>query len=257
MTSRRLDLGAMLAAIEGWLAMTNRPPPDVEDGSPLAGDARKSPKLQVAHAAWNGVTHAVDHLHALKALIADAQVVHPYAPFTLLRAATENAATAVWLLAPRRRSERLQRRLRLAHNEAREAGEVEKLIPPERHGKRSAQERIDEIRSLASALGLDLSYVCGRFSYENIVKDAGETALLGADLSALLWRLGAGFSHGRYWASFSMLERQEVATDAADVVNVRLTTSVDQVMTVAQAPFLLTDKAVALYEQRRRGPGDS
>jgi hypothetical protein len=89
------------------------------------------------------------------------------------------------------------------------------------------------------------------------VKDAGESALLGADLSALLWRIGAAFSHGRYWASFSMLQRREVATDAANVVNVRLTTSVDQVMTVAQGPFLLTDKAVALYEQRRRGLGDS
>jgi hypothetical protein len=146
-----LDGGVMFAAIDEWLAITGRSSPEVEPGSPLVGDARKSPDLQVAHAAWNGITHAVDHLHAVRSLLGDARVLHPYAPYTLLRSAIENAATAVWLLAPPQRSERLRRRLKLARHEAWESGQVRKLVPAEAfEGRRSAEERIAEIRSLAT-----------------------------------------------------------------------------------------------------------
>jgi hypothetical protein len=243
---------AMFDQIDTWLSLTSQPAPSIESGSALAGDARKCPTIQGVHAAWNGVVQAVDHLHALKVLVDDAQVLHTFAPYTLLRSAIENAATAVWLLSPRKRSERLQRCFRLAHHEAWEYGKVTKLLPPEHHSKRSAEERIEEIRSLASSLDLDLSYVLGQFSYEKVVKDAGETASLGVGLSPLLWRLGAGFSHGRYWASLSMLERQEV-TREADILNVRLTSSLDAVMMTAQGPFQLISKAMELLDQRRQG----
>jgi hypothetical protein len=144
-----LDGDFMFATIEDWLAMVGRASPEVEAGSPLTGDARWSPDLQVAHAAWSAVTQAIDHLHAVKTLVADARVVHTYAPFTLLRSATENAATAVWLLEPRPRTERVRRRLKLAHHEARESGKAQKLMAAEAlAGKRTAEERTTEIRLL-------------------------------------------------------------------------------------------------------------
>ena len=39
--------------------------------------------------------------------------------------------------------------------------------------KRSAAERITEIRTLAASLGLNVDDICGRFSYEAVVRDAG------------------------------------------------------------------------------------
>jgi hypothetical protein len=251
-----LDGGVMFAAIDEWLAITGRSSPEVEPGSPLVGDARKSPDLQVAHAAWNGITHAVDHLHAVRSLLGDARVLHPYAPYTLLRSAIENAATAVWLLAPPQRSERVRRRLKLARHEAWESGQVRKLVPAEVfEGRRTAEERIAEIRSLAIALGLDPNDVCGQFGYESVVRQAGEATKLGGDLSALMWRLCSGLTHGRYWASLSFLQREEMArTTEAGVLDVRLTTDVDQVLTVVQVPFTFTNAALQLYDQRRRSP---
>jgi hypothetical protein len=143
-------------------------------------------------------------------------MIHNHAPRTLIRSAMENAATAVWLLEPRQRGERLRRRLKLAHDEAKEAGQVHKLFPAEvMAGKRPAQERVVEIRSLAIHLGLDPDDVVGRFSYEKVVRMAGEATRLGVDLSALVWRLGRGFAHGRYWASMFWLQREVVDASIA------------------------------------------
>lgn len=189
----------------------------------------------------------------------DAQVLNVYAPYTLVRSATENAATAVWLLEPRKRSERLRRCLKLAHHEAREAAVevhelIRKLFPAEAlDGKRTAQERIDEIRTLAVQLSLDPNDILGRLSYEKVVRTAGEAIGLGGDLSAFMWRLCSGFAHGRYWASFSLLDRHVVASQG-NVLNVRLSGDVEKLLMVAGFPFVFTKRALELYEQRRRSP---
>jgi hypothetical protein len=249
-----LDGATIFATIQFWAAMVGRPTPEVEAGSSLAGDARKSPNLQVAHAAWSGFAHAVDHLDALRMLIVEARVVHNYAPMTLVRAAMENAATAVWLLEPSQRAERLRRRLKLANHEAWEAGQAHKLLPAALlEGKRSAQERMAEIRALAIRLGLNPDDVAGRLSHEKLVRAAGEATEHGADRSAFVWRLCSGFAHGRYWASLSTLQH-EVLAEHGNVLNVRLTNDVDQVLTVAQFPVVFTDRALRLYEKRRCSP---
>jgi hypothetical protein len=140
----------MFTTINRWVEITGQEPPEVEPGSPLAGDARKSKSLQVAHAAWAGVVHSVDHLHALRALLIQAQVLNLGAPYTLARSAMENAATAVWLLEPAQRPERLRRRLKRAHHEAWEEGKLHELLPAKAlKGKRSAQQRMAAIRALA------------------------------------------------------------------------------------------------------------
>lgn len=59
---------------------------------------------------------ATEHLDAVYALLVDAQIQHPGAPFTLLRASIETAATATWLMTPNPRVERLRRTLCLARN---------------------------------------------------------------------------------------------------------------------------------------------
>src|SRR5688500_1141081 len=129
-TFKLISPQAFFSTITTWMEeRTTKEPPAIEPGSPLAGDGAKSPEHQVGHAAWSGISLAVDHLHAIKVQVIDAQVLHPYSPYTLMRAAIENAATAVWLLEPNDRNERLQRRLKLAHHEAFEAGKARELLP--------------------------------------------------------------------------------------------------------------------------------
>lgn len=244
----------MFATIDAWVSLTSQPSPPVEPDSSLDGDARKSPSLQVAHAAWNGIAHSIDHLHALRALMLNAQILNVYAPFTLVRSAMENAATAVWLLEPRQRPERLRRCLKLARYEAWESGQVHKLLPPEAlKGKRTAQQRLDEIRALAIQLDLNPDDIAGQFSYEKVIRTVGEAAGVGGDLSALIWRFGSGFAHGRYWASFSLLQREVVASQDG-VAEIRLTSEVDKVLSFAGFPFAFTNRALQLYDQRGRSP---
>ena len=256
----------MLATINQWVEITGQEPPEVEPGSPLAGDARKSPSLQVAHAAWAGIVHSVDHLHALRALLIQAQVLNLGAPYTLVRSAMENAATAVWLLEPAQRSERLRRRLKLAHYEAWEEGKLHELLPAKAlEGKRSAQDRMAAIRALAVQLGLHPSDVAGQFSHEKAIKAAAKTTLPDDDepdpdklsseeLAAVMWRLCAAFAHGRTWASMSWLERQVVRTEAG-VHTLQLSGGgVQRVVTVALLPCAFTTRALELFERRRRSP---
>lgn len=252
----------MFAVIDEWIRVTGEEPPEPEPGSPLVGDARKSPGLQVGHAAWAGIVHSVDHLHALRALLGQAKMLNLGAPYTLVRSAMENAATAVWVLEPSRRSERLRRRLKLAHHEAWEHTKLEEVLPAKAlEGKRTGQQRMAEIQALAAEL--DVGEVAGRLSYEKIVREAARVTIAGDDdpeagklppdqQAALAWRLGSGFAHGRYWASFSWLDRQVVRTEGG-VHTLQLTGGgVDRVVTVALYPFVFTRRALQLYEQRRR-----
>jgi hypothetical protein len=243
----------VFSVFEDWLAITGQPPPAIESSSPLAGDAAKSPQHRVDHAAWSAIAHAIDHLHAVKALVIDARKLHPYAPYSLLRAAIENAATAVWLLEPSDRSTRLERCLRLAYNEAAESGNARELIPKAFEGKRTAEERKAEIKTLAKSLGLNVGYVCGGFYYSTVVKQAGEAAQLGRE-AELMWRICSGFAHGRQWASLGVLERavRESSEDAVSLL--QLTTTLEQLALCAQVPLALTNDALHLFDRRRQSP---
>ncbi|MEV6204776.1 hypothetical protein AB0M64_33110 [Streptomyces sp. NPDC051771] len=102
----------------------------VQPRSPLASDDKQTDPYQLSHSAHLALVVAVDHLQALVTLVKGhgsgrvrELTIHTHAPFTLLRAALENAARAVWLLGPSRRSERVWRRLvmQLADTKSNEA----------------------------------------------------------------------------------------------------------------------------------------
>jgi hypothetical protein len=170
---------------------------------------------------------------------------------------SENAATAVWLLAPPSRRERLQRRLRLAHNEAVEQGRARDLAPEaySDHAPPSS-ERIAAIKDLAKQVDLDYGQVAGRFSYERIVKTAGEDLRFGGDFCAFIWHLCSGFAHGRYWSVLGFLTHENQPTDEEGIHNLSLRVDLEDVLITAHVHYALTDFAIQLYEQRRRSPFD-
>ena len=85
-----------------------------------SGDDAAAHPYEISHAVHSALASAVEHLDALRVLVADAHVVHARTPFTLMRAALENSSTAVWLLGPSSRDERIVRRLRLAWADSRD-----------------------------------------------------------------------------------------------------------------------------------------
>ncbi|MET9664980.1 hypothetical protein ABZY19_06365 [Streptomyces sp. NPDC006475] len=94
-------------------------------GSALAGDDAKTDPYQVSHNAWSALCVAADHLHCFcSTLVGDmgsneiAITLHTHGQYSLLRGAFENRARVVWILGPRQRLVRVQRRLSLQAGEA-------------------------------------------------------------------------------------------------------------------------------------------
>lgn len=229
------------------------PPPPVEPGSSLAGDDAALGPLHLSHAAWYAWSLAVDQLEGVRALIEDAERTQPWAHHTLLRSALENAATALWLLAPKDRNERVRRRLKIAGHDIHESARAQELsgLTPRPPG-RLPPERREEIKQLATARGLDPNDVLGRFSYAKVIRAAATETRFGPDTLELVWMTGSGIAHGRSWATFAFLEREDLTTQGSDEIRqVRISASVEQLALVAATVLVLIDKAHRLYELRR------
>lgn len=247
------EVARLFERIDEWNAETDRPSAPVEPGSALTGDDRKLPTLVNSGEAWSGFVRSVDNLHAVKTLLVDARVSHTFAPYSLIRSSIDNASATVWLLTPRQRVERLRRRLRLAHLDAYESGKIQKLTgqQPEPPG-RPADVRISEIKDLARALRLDPDHICGRpQGYGEIVRMAAEASHLGSDPTELIWRLCSGFAHGRTWAAVAYLEREEHSR-RGNIVQVKFSSSPEQVLNLVRAAAVITATGRRLYEIRRR-----
>lgn len=213
-------------------------------GSPLAADDAALNPYQLSHALALATGIALDHLEAFRALIQDAGRTQPWAPHTLLRAALENAATAVWLIGPDDAADRRYRRLKLQMHETFEGAEARRLHGQDPPSGRTHEQVREQIRSLAP----DARSLEGRWSYRKVVRWAAEHIGHEGDAVELLWRLQSGLAHGRAWATIGMLEREEHPSPEQGVVNIRLTTSVDQVMPAAAVALQLlraADKARA------------
>lgn len=239
-----------LRQINGWQKATSQPSPVVEPGSSLSGDDAKVPTLQVSSAAYQCFTHAVDHLHAVQALLFEAKVIHTYAPYSLLRAAVEAAGEAIWLLEPSSRQERIRRCLKRAYENVSKGKEFMELSGLQPSG-RSHAERVREIRDLATQHGLDPNDVCGRWSTQRQLKYVDE--VVGDDDEALaqnLWQICSGFAHGREWATLGLLERT-VHSQVGNVVQLRLSSSTEVLLNMLYMTTLLTGKAKGLYDIRR------
>ncbi|WP_423835061.1 hypothetical protein [Streptomyces manipurensis] len=145
----------------------------------------------------NSFTAAVAHADALRRIVLHGEV-DPSSPWTLMRGALENLATATWLLGGNDRAERRQRTLRLWREDMRNRAQHEKdtnHVPTA--GGKTGRERVQDIDDLASSLGIQ-----GRLAKPEAGKLIAEAAdgigLQSRQVSAA-WRAASGFAHGRYW----------------------------------------------------------
>ncbi|GAB1512552.1 hypothetical protein [Actinophytocola sp. KF-1] len=109
-----------LAELEGqfrqahrWLARTSEQHELPVTGSALAADDDATRPHPLSYIALTALVAAVDHFHAAATLVSVGRVIHSNALFTLLRAALENASTAVYLMGPGDAKTRILRALRV------------------------------------------------------------------------------------------------------------------------------------------------
>ncbi|MFD4247958.1 hypothetical protein ACFWP3_41245 [Streptomyces sp. NPDC058525] len=140
----------------------------------------------------------VAHVDAFRRLV-EAGEADPQSPWTLMRGALENFATALWLLGGCDRTERRRRALALWREDMRNRAQHEEDINhvPGPGGK-TGRERRQDVEDLALTLGIPTASL-GRPEAGKIIEKAARDAGLPAREVTAAWRAASGFSHGRYW----------------------------------------------------------
>jgi hypothetical protein len=196
-------------------------------------------------------------MDAFRTLIQQAHVVHPRATFTLLRAALENAATAVWLLGPANRNERVLRRLRLAWADYRDRDYADQLFGSV--SDPTVADRKSELQGIARTRGLTVEQVAQvaatPVTFSSIVRTATqESQFLRLDerTAMFCWMAASGVAHARHWAVMSpALERVDVPGAPAGSQGFRLSASDKMLTTAAGAAAVMTAKGWRLLDERR------
>ncbi|MEJ1115504.1 hypothetical protein WBN73_13910 [Paenarthrobacter sp. CCNWLY172] len=95
---RILDsISRQLNRVEDWHARRHAQPLLVRRGSLLDAADELARPFQASHKIKQQLTNAIDHLHALRALLVNAGVQHIYAPYTLIRPALEGAVGVLFI----------------------------------------------------------------------------------------------------------------------------------------------------------------
>ncbi|MGW3631501.1 hypothetical protein ACWD7F_15255 [Streptomyces sp. NPDC005122] len=178
--------------------------PDVAERSSLAKDDEPLGTWGAAKFVQSSFSAGLIHVDAFTQLVAVAHQVDPYSPWTLLRGALENFATAAWLLAGKNREERRHRVLSLwaedFRNRAQHERDTQHVTSPD--GK-TGEERREEVKQLAQELGLPK---LPKPDATSIISEAAASAGLEPTPTQALWRVASGFAHGRFWPNLRASE---------------------------------------------------
>ncbi|MEU6228768.1 hypothetical protein [Streptomyces sp. NPDC047042] len=226
--------------------------PTPVERSSLAKDDEPLQSWGAAKFIQSSFSAGLTHVEAFTKLVAVARQVDPYSPWTLLRGALENFATAAWLLAGKDRDVRRHRVLRLWAEDFRNRDQHEKdtkhVTGPQ--GKTGAERR-EEVEQLAQSLGLSKLTKPVAIS---IINEAAASAGLEPNSTQALWRVASGFAHGRFWPYLRASEVRGVMPmpDGGHLVN--FVVDDDQLKDMAEACRKLLEHTASRYKARSSAP---
>jgi hypothetical protein len=218
-------------------------------------DGRTAP-LQLSHSVQTLINVAIEHQHAVVALVRDAKVLHSYVPFTLTRSAVEAAATAYWMLRPPQWKQRVRRLIIYQRQDRYDQETVARLIRDRVGGdlRPSLANRKRWLDELAARH--HISDLPRRFEITDVIQDV-DAAIDDTRHIETYWRTASGFAHGRQWAVIDALVHSEVVPHERDpgIAKVKLESTLSRVMWGLSAAVELTDGALQLYVQACEAPG--
>jgi len=220
--------------------------------SSLNGDDKATSPYHLSYAIRQCLAAGVDHLHAVKVLVIDQQVLHLAAPASLARGALENFATAYWILHPSSRTERVERALRWHAQNFKDQEKATASLSISR--SHSLDEKLVRLEQIGAARQIPAK--CIRRGYTSTAAvsyaDSGATNL---DLGVLLpWQICSGFAHGRPWAYLGVSDRLESPNQEVDRLNVRLTNDHARALYPTLAAMRLLEQLLRLYQSRSGAP---
>lgn len=182
------------ARIEEW-QRSGQDAWNIGTGSALdAADALTEPH-QVSHLLGYLLHTAVDHLHALKTLLADAEAQHTFAPYTLIRGSIEAASTALWILQDADPRLLAQRALHLEYQNLWDQRRATKLVDKDADFDEA---RLALLKKVLTRNNLTTAVVKKPLHVSELISTAAAVFALPA--SRLTWQMCSAAAHGRPWA---------------------------------------------------------
>lgn len=203
------------AEMEPWFGLVDqltqlseRGSPSVQAGSAFAEDHARYNWEHLGDWCWQLTDAALDHLHLLRLTAGKppggSGLWHRSAPWSLCRSALESSSQALWLLGPESSAKRVERLLRLIHEDFEQAAKMQRCSNAADGGNRTDAVPADAaLRDLSlRSVGLaEVNKVNAELKLVDCVRDAAKTAgLVKPDQAELLWRLASGMAHGRLYA---------------------------------------------------------
>lgn len=218
-------------------------------------DARTSP-FQTSHAVQMLVNAAIDNLHGVRHLIwgprgewTGEPVIHQAAHYVLARGAIENAAAALWILAPASRADRVTRTLRWhAQNVIDQVNALAEISEAEQPDLAKRLDRLAEIGT--AALGSEPPRLRRGYTATETLRHATALDTQASMPPIFVWRLCSGFAHGRPWASLSFQEIEKHPTVDPDVFAARVTSDLTRALLAPKAGLHLLERVIKLYNVR-------
>lgn len=219
----------------------------VQSSSELAADDLAAKPYHVSHCARWCLNAGVDHLHALKTLVIDAQLIHSSAPYSLVRGALENFGAGFWILHPDARNVRVERALRWWAKNFKDLDKAAKVLEPPNHTPLAP--KIEKLVEKGRAANSDVKDIPQGYFSTPVLEYCDEHSSVEP---YFYWQLCSGFAHGRPWASLGMNERQQQKTDEDGVSVFSMTADPARILAVTvPAVHLLTD-FLRLYQDRSK-----
>lgn len=236
----------------------------VEPHSSLIRDDAAFPRYPASSLAWQGIGSAVDHLDMMICTLEATRTAFPFGYHTLARTGLIGAARALWVL-DGTRTERIGRALRMAHDEYRQERaaltDTRSLFPDLAtdcdQRMTLLDRRMAEARTAGTQIGMTDREVRDKPKDTEIIGHVARRFAIGEpepdNITAsyvLGWRDGSGIAHAMLWPAL----RRSVPIRQAGPgrSHHKLTTDIDEIAHAAARVHLLTDKAVELFDRRRR-----
>jgi hypothetical protein len=218
----------------------------IEPGSQLAGDDAKSHPYRVSQCAHGFINPGIDHMHALKTLLLDAQTIHAASDWTLLRGALEHFAVAFWILNPSERRVRIARALRCTAKNFRDQDKATNALGVT---ERSLRENLDEVAEVAVNAGCDKKSVKAGYASTEVLEYVERESPISPS-PYVMWQVCSGFAHGRQWANLSINNVEINPTVEAGVSAVRTTTDYKGLLAAGWPAWLLMKETIRLLTER-------
>lgn len=195
---------------------------------------------------------AVDHLHALRASMKDAQSQHIFAPFSLIRSAIESASAALWILTDPDPRTIAVRSLKQEWANLRDLGNAYQTVDAPENDIAKRREIFNDViqKNHMKKDGIKANPP-GSLKLIQAASDAFE---LGST-PVMMWQMCSGATHGRNWITgfLTMMEAQD--DGVSKTISGRLTSDTKAIVLATYAACDVVRRLFSIMERRAKPDG--